>query len=469
VLPGSNRPQITRAAGLLAAALRFKRLVDREELEPDRENGEPRCMHQYPRVLTSTRVPGAARDVLERHPGSRHVVVVRDHRLFALDMLDGEGRPYPVEALEAALRSIADDRGEPGLPVGVLTTDDRRTWARVRKDHLVRGPAVAQAALAAVESAILLLVLDSGPPPAHPGSSEAARLVLHGDARGRWFDKSIQIVVASNGVAGFCMEHAGFDGSTAVRFAELLVDSEGFGTTSGRGAGPTPRELELEPTESLLAAIDRSERSADELIGRTDLAVLDFRGFGKHVLVAHRLSPDGFVQMAFQRTYHALTGKTASTYESISTKRFLHGRTEAMRSVSPESVAFVRAPDEQSLRSAVASHVATVKRCKEGRGVDRHLLGLRRMLEPDEPVPALLADPGYATLSRSVLSTSALRSSPGVELTCFGPVVDEGFGVSYTIHDNSIRCVVTNFHGLAGGFADELERSLVEMRALLDD
>ena len=204
--------------------------------------------------------------------------------------------------------------------------------------------------------------------------------------------------------------------------------------------------------------------------------MLDFPDFGKHTIVGHGLSPDGFVQMAFQLTYYTLTGETASTYESISTKRFLHGRTEAMRCVSSESVAFVRslrsAPDragsENALRAAIASHVATVQRCQEGRGVDRHLLGLRRMLEPDEPLPALFADPGYATLSRSVLSTSALRSSPHVELTCFGPVVDEGFGLSYSIHDDAMRCVVTSFHGLAGAFADELERSLLEMRALLD-
>jgi len=149
-----------------------------------------------------------------------------------------------------------------------------------------------------------------------------------------------------------------------------------------------------------------------------------------------------------------------------------------MRCVSSESVAFVRslrgastgtAAAEELLRAAVASHVATVQRCKEGRGVDRHLLGLRRMLEPDEPVPALFADPAYATLSRSVLSTSSLRSSPGVELTCFGPVVDEGFGLSYTVHDDSIIVVVTNFHGLASVFAGEVERGLLEMHALLAD
>jgi carnitine O-acetyltransferase len=479
-LPGTNRPQVARAAGLLAAAVRFKQLVDHEQLEPDRENGAPRCMWEYSRVCTSTRIPGDTRDVLELYPSSRHVVVVvRDDHFSWLDVLDEAGRAYSVDDLEMALQRIVDDVATPGPPVGVLTTEGRRTWARVRDQHLRHGSGPARELLAAVETAILVLVLESGPAPAHPRSSEAARLFLHGDARGRWFDKSIQLVVASNGVSGFCMEHAGFDGSTAVRFAEFLTENEDSRcaeSTVRLGGGLTSRQLALEPSEALLSAIARSERSADALIGRTDLEVLGFQDFGKQTIVGHGLSPDGFVQMAFQLAYYTLTGETASTYESISTKRFLHGRTEAMRCVSSESVAFVRSlrgasggavTAEELLRAAVANHVATVQRCKEGRGVDRHLLGLRRMLEPDEPVPALFADPAYATFSRSVLSTSSLRSSPGVELTCFGPVVDEGFGLSYTVHDDSIIVVVTNFHGLASAFAGEVERSLLEMHALL--
>jgi hypothetical protein len=64
-----------------------------------------------------------------------------------------------------------------------------------------------------------------------------------------------------------------------------------------------------------------------------------------------------------------------------------------------------------------------------------------------------------------VLSTSSLRGK-GSELVCFGPVVDEGLGLSYAILEGSIRCVVTNFHGLAAEFAEQLERSLLEMATL---
>ncbi|MGH3065287.1 MAG: choline/carnitine O-acyltransferase [Gaiellaceae bacterium] len=478
VLSGQGRPQVARAAGLLSAALRFKELVAGENLEPDLEKGAPRCMSDYSRVLCSTRIPGASRDRLERHPEGRHVVVARNCRFFSLDVLDENGRPYAVEDLELALQGIMDDVESPGPTVGALTTDERRTWAQVREEHLRQGSPSTQAALATLESAILLLVLETEPTSAGPRSGDAARLMLHGDARGRWFDKSIQLVVASNGIAGFCTEHAGFDGNTSLRFAEFLVEHEDRSLQApARGVGPAPRRLEFDVTEPLREAIVRARQGADELLVRTDLAVLDFLRFGKREIVRHGVSPDGFVQMAFQLAYFTLTGETASTYESVDMKRYLHGRTEAMRCVSPESVSFVRAlrapgrrdsrAAAERLRAAIASHGALVQRCKEGRGVERHLLGLRRMIEPGETSPALLTDKGYSTLTRSVLSTSALPSSPGVELTCFGPVVDEGVGLSYTIHEESVCSVVTNFHGLADAFADELANSMLEMRALL--
>lgn len=47
--------------------------------------------------------------------------------------------------------------------------------------------------------------------------------------------------------------------------------------------------------------------------------------------------------MAFQAAYYSLYGRVESTYEPAMTKAFLHGRTEAIRTVQPTSVAFVKA------------------------------------------------------------------------------------------------------------------------------
>jgi len=94
---------------------------------------------------------------------------------------------------------------------------------------------------------------------------------LHGDVTGRWFDKSIQLVVAANGVAGICMEHAGFDGTTALRFTDYLVEHEDHAAGGPHDSAQVPAELVFELDDRARTAIDHSSRDAGELARRTDL------------------------------------------------------------------------------------------------------------------------------------------------------------------------------------------------------
>jgi carnitine O-acetyltransferase len=112
------------------------------------------------------------------------------------------------------------------------------------------------------------------------------------------------------------------------------------------------------------------------------------------------------------------------------TKAFYHGRTEAIRTVQPESVAFVKAfasdasarEKINALRKACQAHVELTKQCASGMGQDRVLYAMYCLAQrADEDasdsdelpnVPAIFNDPGYATLNHSVLSTSSC-GNPG--------------------------------------------------------
>lgn len=90
----------------------------------------------------------------------------------------------------------------------------------------------------------------------------------------------------------------------------------------------------------------------------------------------HGFSPDAFVQAAFQAAYFSLYGRMESTYEPAMVKAFLHGRTEAIRTVTPEMAAFVQAfcsdatPRRKidALRKAVKGHTELTKKCSAGLG-----------------------------------------------------------------------------------------------------
>jgi carnitine O-acetyltransferase len=170
--------------------------------------------------------------------------------------------------------------------------------------------------------------------------------------------------------------------------------------------------------------------------------------------------------MAYQAAYFSLYGRTECTYEPAMTKAFLHGRTESIRSVQPESVAFVRrfcssdaTPREKmdALRAACKRHTDLTRECSKGLGQDRILYAMAALAKhPEdgaekldgngpmdegkvtdqsvgEPVlPAIFRDQGYGTLSHSTLSTSNC-GNPCLRLFGFGAVVPDGFGIGYII------------------------------------
>ena len=145
-----------------------------------------------------------------------------------------------------------------------------------------------------------------------------------------------------------------------------------------------------------------------------------------------RLSPDAFAQMAMQLAHAKLSGVPATpTYESTSTRAFANGRTEVTRSASVESAALVAnialaAGAPAAARSSVstrrrlaallgeacAAHVRYAREAKAGRGVDRHLMGLR-MLALEQAatsghgeLPPIFRDPAYNMSRYWRLSTS---------------------------------------------------------------
>lgn len=133
-------------------------------------------------------------------------------------------------------------------------------------------------------------------------------------------------------------------------------------------------------------------------------------------------------------------GVPGATYETASTRQFLHGRTETIRSVSLESTQFCRcmldneANAEQkrdALHKAIAAHkqyvfeviinnlsdhfdnysaclsFSSCVKAVKGFGVDRHLLGLKlTAIEKGWDIPAIYKDVAFAKSSHFRISSS---------------------------------------------------------------
>src|SRR5204862_534472 len=114
----------------------------------------------------------------------------------------------------------------------------------------------------------------------------------------------------------------------------------------------------------------------------TATSTLSFADFGSSAAKVLGVSPDAFVQAAYQLAHQRAKGHLGATYESIATRQWRRGRTEAMRVVTPEMAAFVAAMDDPAataetrraaFRAAADAHVTRARQCQLGDAPEQHL------------------------------------------------------------------------------------------------
>ncbi|KAF9809373.1 hypothetical protein IEO21_07414 [Rhodonia placenta] len=537
--------QLPRAASLIVSSLGFIHDLRAGILEPDSVRGTPLDMDQYTRLFGTARVPTERGCRMEIHSESRHIVVLRRGQFYWFDVLDADNRPVLTEReILRNLQAVVSDANEVPVQevarnsIGVLSTENRKVWSSLR-GALARNHNNEQC-LQIIDNALFVVCLDDATPDNLAelcnnflcGTYKLQGGVQVGTCTNRWYDK-LQIIVCADGAAGINFEHTGVDGHTVLRFAaDIFTEGLMLLARSINPSAPTlfhaplsphaksykphrgaalpappsyvidtaPKKLEWTLFPELRAAIRFAETHLSDLICQNDCQALEFKGYGKNFITSHGFSPDAFVQMAFQAAYYGLYGRIECTYEPAMTKHFLHGRTEAIRTVQPYTVNFVKtffseASTSQkvaALRTACQGHVKLTKECSQGLGQDRHLYAIYCLIQREReanreaedappspggsvtsstsddkpPLPAIFTDPGWRTLSTSILSTSNC-GNPALRLFGFGPVAADGYGIGYIIKDDGISVCASSKHLQTRRFLDTLEGYLLDVQRIL--
>ena len=434
-----------RAAAISTAVLEFKKQADQGTLEPEYTKKLPMTMESYEWMFNACRIPARPADYPVKYPPgeNKYILVIRKNQFFKV-MHEFDGKPLNTSELEQQFKWVYA-KAEKGPAVGALTSENRDIWADAR-DILLKAHASNAKALREVEAASFVVCLDDAAPVT---LEERAHQYLHGDGANRWFDKHTQFIVNDNGTSGFNGEHSMMDGTLTTRLNEYVChvtfyNKLDFSDPSIRSNLPDPTEIKFHITKEVQAEIDRAQRDFVEVIGDHELRVEAYQAYGKGLIKKLKCSPDAYVQMIIQLAYYKMYGKNRPTYESVMTRRFQQGRTEACRTVSDDSVAFCRAISDPSVdpnetaalfHKAAKAHLEYISAASAGKGVDRHLFGLKKLLDPDEEIPAIYQDPTYAYSSTWYLSTSQL-SSDYFNGYGWSEVVDQGWGIAYMINEN---------------------------------
>lgn len=419
-------------------------------------------MYQYSRLFGTARVPTENGCHIGQDPDAKHIVVLCHGQFYWFDVLDENSDLIMTEKdLSINLQTIVDDAQQTPIQdaakgaLGVLSTENRKVWSGLR-EVMTRDEGSNNAdCLGIVDAALFILCLDYTEPASGAelcgnmlcGTSQVEKGVQIGTCTNRWYDK-LQIIVCKNGSAGINFEHTGVDGHTVLRFAsDLYTDTilRFARTINGKApslwastspdpskrdpdslgdANTTPHKLEWDMIPELSIALRFAETRLADLIQQNEFATLDFAAYGKNFITGMGFSPDAFVQMAFQAAYYGLYGRVECTYEPAMTKVYLHGRTEAVRSVTTESVDFVQrfwaeSPAQQkvdALKKACQKHTANTRECAKAQGCDRHLYALFSVWQKavDEDGAEAASSDGYSSPEgSSERDPSSVVGSPG--------------------------------------------------------
>lgn len=447
-----RRNPAKRAAAITTAALEFKRQLDDRSLEPEYMRKKPMAMNSYEYMFNTSRVAAEPADYPIQYPPQdhQHIIVMRNNQFWKVQT-HVAGKQLTTAEFELQFNKIYKN-AQLADPVGALTSLPRDQGAKARGNLLAASPLNEQA-LKEIESSSFVVCLDTSAPVT---LEERARVYWHGDGSNRWYDKPAQFIVNDNGTAGFMGEHSMMDGTTTHRLCDtvnaLIVHNKlDFENPSIRSNLPDPVTIKFDTNAAVLDDLASAQAQFRQVIASHDLRVQAYQGYGKGLIKKFKCSPDAYVQMVIQLAYHKMYGKNRPTYESAATRKYQQGRTETTRSVSDESVSFCDAMADPSVsreecerlfRAAVQAHVEYTAAASDGYGVDRHLFGLKKLLQPGEETPDLFKDPAYAYSSTWYISSSQL-SSEYFNGYGWSQVVDQGWGLAYMINEN--RYVFSSF------------------------
>uniref|UniRef100_A0A665U6S6 carnitine O-palmitoyltransferase n=1 Tax=Echeneis naucrates TaxID=173247 RepID=A0A665U6S6_ECHNA len=461
--------QAARAGNVIHAIMLYRRKLDRAQIKPLMLlHTIPMCSAQFERIFNTSRVPGVDTDILLHMNESKHIAVYHKGRFFKV-WLFYDGRLLLPREIEQQMERILSDESEP-LPgedkLAALTAGDRTPWAKARETFFSCGKN--KQSLDAIEKAAFFVTLDDTEQrydENNPITSldSFAKSLLHGKCYDRWFDKSFNLMVFKNGTMGLNVEHSWADAPIVGHLWEYVLSMDpvklGY-TEDGHCKGelhpnlPGPQRLQWEIPAECEEIIQKSLTLARNLADDVDSHIIPFTNFGKGLIKKCRTSPDAFIQIALQLAHYRDKGKFCLTYEASMTRLFREGRTETVRSCTMEACNFISLSCSSRLRLlklAAEKHQNMYCVAMTGGGIDRHLFCLyvvSKYLGEDSPfLKEVLSEPWRLSTSQTPLQQVELFDlvRHPEYVTCgggFGPVADDGYGVSYMIVGENL----INFH-----------------------
>ncbi|XP_031556780.1 choline O-acetyltransferase-like [Actinia tenebrosa] len=528
-------PMLHRSSLLILSILKARDFYTGQEFKPDEYKGQPFTMQWYS-FLFSTSVQ-FHRELIERYTApreySRHVIVMYGGRAYSVEMIRtdvmGEEVMPTYEEIKRQLERVIqmDGRSPPSLEVSAITSLSAKD-RHVVEQNLVHASDRNNYNFAVIRDSLLVISLD---PDDQPRTANDALFCLQSkNFTNRWYDRSVNLVVFGNGVAGFVMNYlAGMTGAVASSFAELVKNKEeeilvclqeeylASHDQIKLKELKAPSYLHWDDIEdkSICKTIKQIIKLKEESGPFAPLRQVAFRlncDLTRKALIERSVSPCGTFHAALQLALLRVCGRHTSVFEIVSIRNFKFGGMTWMETNTTDMNLFLNAasaflsnskPDVTSskewlkilLRKAIASYRENVVLNKKGDVTLWHLdsiyrtLGLETRLPRQrnklknlrsliqQPLIDFLREPSVNLLPPSKAET--FTSNPG-----WNPAVEAvgrvgvksmlPLGVHYLFGKTAISITVSSLtnhpcHGKEKQLAKELQNAFAFIKKLLDD
>ncbi|XP_023161510.1 carnitine O-acetyltransferase-like isoform X2 [Drosophila hydei] len=478
-------------AKAIYAMCEFHSIVENNQLPVRKLEGFDLDNSQFYNVFGTVRIPQRSSDTLQQC-ASNYVVVIHKNNFYKLPVFDAEDmRIFNVFHIRKQLFKIIKSGRPLGKPIGLLTHDRRDHWAEGH-ELLCRNQLNAQT-IKCIEQSLFTVSLDEAiHVPAGEERVLLASQLMHGggphiNSANRWMDKTLQLIVNPNGIAGLCCEHSPAEPQPAASIMDYVLKKIPE-PTYGNDAKDSYQTDALEwlffdeKDESISFWLKTANRTVNELTSRLQLHATRFECYGKKLLHTQHLESDCFIQMALQLAFYRLHRQLPAQMETAHLRIFKYGRSEIIRTTSNESLKFVFAmisEDETTqnrllaLKAAVDHHRQQTMLALKGCGIDRHFFGLEQMAyEHGIALPNFFQSDGFLK-SKDFRILSSQLLTPHDSFMVYGPLNSDGYGCCYNLRDNDITFTISAWNHnpeiSPSDFGMAIETALADMGHLILD
>ncbi|KAL4863047.1 hypothetical protein BDV12DRAFT_189959 [Aspergillus spectabilis] len=467
--PPSRTPhsQATRAAIVASTVIRYMFRLRGGLLKPRYVNEQPLSMELYRYLFNTCREPRAGIDVMGQYPGNNYFVVLRRGHVYRVEF---EERPDGMqsEVLEAVFEGILEDSPTEVDWLGMLTADDRISWAKNRQAFMELNDEN-NSYIQTIEKSAFVICLDDG----NPNTAEERGYHFHfGDGSNRWYDKPVEYIIAANGASGILGDHTAIDAGTVhelnLEIAECIQSYQKSRslhiptTTSTKIAEITHTTLPA-PIQKRIQTIHTNYSAATTCREHRYPPPLPY---GSTLMKTHKIPPNSAFQLLVQLAARYYFTTTPPCWETVLQSNFAQGRVEINQVVTTQVATFLSAATNDTLPigtvkklfiDAARAHSASVMACTRAGGSDRFLSMLREIVEEGEEEPGLFQDPVYKRVRPRKFISNCFTTGMAEN----GCVLREEDGVwlHFEVGDEQVRFSIVGPKGGTEGFSECLVRA----------